>query len=530
MFMRFAQVYAAQPAVPRGHIVTIEADLSRGLHAFSVVGLASKAVEESKDRMSAAIKNSGFPSPKSKNHKVVISLAPADLKKEGPVFDLPIAIAYLIAAGELHKKTQARVLKTLFLGELALDGSLRPIHGVLPIVEIARAHGYEEVIVPRENAFEAGLIGGVTITPANTLLEVIRHIDARRDDHEVITPHKKQTVARDFFDTDITFDDIKGQALAKRGLMIAAAGRHNVLMMGPPGTGKTMLARALQSILPPLTDDELLEVTSIHSIAGIFDPKRLGVPPFRAPHHSASHTSLVGGGTSPRPGEVTLAHRGVLFLDEFPEFGRQSIDALRQPLEDRVVSITRVQGSAIFPADFMLVAAMNPHRGLGEDEDASGEFDVQVLEEYQKKISGPIVDRIDLCFSVPHVDYKTLSAKRKRVGDGKPGEKGEELVHEAPETNAARARILGARALQHKRLSKTRARSNAEMTARDIESYINLSSDVETLLQDSAKKLKLSPRSYHRLIKVARTIADLESKEDVLPEHVLEAIQYRIKF
>ncbi len=507
--MAVAQVFGAQPDVLGATIITIEADLSRGLHSFSIVGLASKAVEEARDRTNSAIKNSGFKAPKSTNHKIIVSLAPADIKKEGPLFDLPIAIAYLLSAGEI----QADISKKLCIGELALDGTLRGVRGVLPIVRKAKDEGFIEVIVPSENADEAALIEGIIITPAKNLLEVVRHIDIAREDATAIPPHPTQHVANDWEDTLIRLEDIRGQESAKRGLLIAAAGRHNVLMVGPPGTGKTMLARAFQSILPPLSTEDALTVSSIHSYAGTLEDEVSSKPPFRAPHHTASHTSLVGGGAHPKPGEVTLAHKGVLFLDEFPEFERRSIDALRQPLEDRVVSISRVQGSAIFPADFVLVAAMNPYRG---SEDGTTDYAAAMMDAYKGKVSGPILDRIDLWLDVPHVPYDTLTEKRdaKKVSD---------------ETKLARQQITKARGLAAARLKGRPVSTNAEMSARDIEECFHLSDEVQDLLKVSSAKLNLSPRSYHRLVKVARTIADLDTSEEIQPEHVLEALQYRVK-
>ena len=436
--MSFAKVYSAQVNLLSGQIVTIEVDLSRGLHSFSVVGLPDKAVDESKDRVSSAIKNSGFQSPKSKNQRIIVSLSPADLKKEGPFFDLAIALSYMLAAGDLKFNPE----KKIFLGELGLDGVLRRIRGTLPLIQEAKKMGYEEVYLPKENAEEAALVEGIKIFGANSLVEVVEHLGlsepskisspARIATRSVagggplenslnsskgITVQPKTEIKYESKNYGADFAEVRGQEGAKRGLEIAAAGGHNIAMYGPPGTGKTMLARAFSQLLPDLSLEEVLEITGIHSVAGATRGELVSAPPFRAPHHTSSYVSLIGGGTYPKPGEVTLAHRGVLFLDEFPEFEKRVIESLRQPLEDNIVSISRAKASAIFPSNFILVAAMNPcpcgNQGSKQKACICKPSD---LDRYKRKLSGPIMDRIDLWVSVGNVDYKKLSGEGTDIG------------------------------------------------------------------------------------------------------------------
>jgi magnesium chelatase family protein len=504
--MNFARVFGAQPSLPKAHLISVEADLARGLHAFNIVGLPDKAVEEARDRVASAIKNSGLTSPKSTNKKIVISLAPAELKKEGAAFDLPVALSYLLAAEELAFSPQGK----LFAGELALDGTLRPIKGILSIALLARESGITELFVPAENADEAALVSGLSIFPVRSLSEVLKllhPLTKRRVKAHIRAEREPEAAAG-----GIDLADIRGQESAKRALEIAVAGGHNIALYGPPGTGKTMLARAATAILPPLSEDEMLEVTAIHSLAGELHGAAMLRPPFRSPHHTSSYASLIGGGSTPRPGEVTLAHRGVLFLDEFPEFHRDVVNALREPLEDAQVSVSRARGTATFPANFMLIAALNPCPcGKYGTRDCS--CMPTAIERYRRKISGPIADRIDIWVQVGDISPESLSQKRTNV---------------AAESPAARERVKTARKKQAERFAEVKDMStNADMGPREIELMANLTSEAEETLINAARTMKLSPRGYHRTIKVARTIADLHGSDTIEKSHMLEALQYR---
>lgn len=513
--MSFSRVYSAQVNLLKGEIVTVEVDLSRGLHSFAIVGLPDKAVDESKDRVSGAIKNSGFQSPKAKNQKIIVSLSPADLKKEGPFFDLSIALAYMKAAGDIKFDAE----KKIFLGELGLDGTLRRIRGALPLAQEAKRRGFTEIYLPLENAEEAALVEGITIFGAKSLAEVVEHVDETKKPEQKtarkLAPHPKTLVRPKREIKSADFADVRGQEGAKRGLEIAAAGGHNIAMYGPPGTGKTMLARAFSQILPDLALEEILEITGIHSVAGAAMGELVAAPPFRAPHHTSSYVSIIGGGTFPKPGEVTLAHRGVLFLDEFPEFEKRVIESLRQPLEDNIVSISRAKGTAVFPSNFILVAAMNPcpcgNLGNKQKECICKPGD---LDRYKRKLSGPIVDRIDIWVSVGNVDYKKL-------GSEGTGERSENI----------KARVDRARKVQAERFKKhsKKISTNSEMNVKDLSALVVLEPKVRELLDQSAERLGLSARAYHRVLKIARTIADLEGSADVSENHILEAIQYRPK-
>jgi len=514
--MSFAKVYSAQVNLLSGVIVSIEIDLSRGLHAFNIVGLPDKAVDESKDRVSSAIKNSGYKSPKSENKKIVVSLSPADLKKEGPFFDLAIALAYMLSSGDIKFNPD----KKIFLGELGLDGTLRSIKGALPLVEVAKKMGFREVYLPKENAIEAALVDGIDIFGVNSLKEVVEHLDTlnlkdQNIQSKKIHPQPKTEINYIKERKDSDFSDIRGQEGAKRGLEIAAAGGHNIAMYGPPGTGKTMLARAFSQLLPDLSTEEVLEITGIHSVIGANRGELVVNPPFRAPHHTSSYVSLIGGGTVPKPGEVTLAHRGVLFLDEFPEFEKRVIESLRQPLEDNIVSISRARGSAIFPSNFILVAAMNPcpcgNSGSKQKTCICKPMD---LDRYKRKLSGPIMDRIDIWVSVGNIDYKKLAGG----GDGERSE-------------VIKERVKSARKIQKERFEKFNLKhnTNSEMNVKDLSNIVELKNEVRELLDSSAESLGLSARAYHRVIKIARTIADLENELEINKNHILEAIQYRPK-
>lgn len=508
--MQFSKLFSAQIVGLNAHIVDVEVDISKGLNAFAVVGLPSASVDESRDRVSAAVKNSGFVSPKQQNQKVVISLAPAELKKEGSHYDMAIALAYLMASGEADFDPTSK----LFLGELSLDGVLRPIHGTLLITNAAKKAGFKEIYLPQANANEAALVDGVTVYGVSNLNEALDHLDHKNKFSIQKSEHGSSLSTREASDSKLKVDlsHIKGQEFAKRALEIAAAGNHNLAMWGPPGTGKTMLAQAFSHLLPDLNNEHALEVTGIHSVAGTLRENIMTRPPLRAPHHTASYPAVIGGGAVPKPGEITLAHRGVLFLDEFPEFDRRVIESLREPLEEGHIRITRSKGHDTFPARFILLAAMNPCPcgKYGSEERCT--CMPGTLASYTRKLSGPIVDRIELWVKVSHMSHDKLS-------EAPTGES----------TEIVRKRIAQARALQQERFANhaRKITTNSEMRADDIESFIKLTPDLRSLFNAAAERLKLSPRAHHKTIKVARTIADLDSSADIQEKHLLEALAYR---
>jgi len=504
-----ARVFSSAVVGLEGVVIEVEVDYTNGLPGMTIVGLPDTAVQESRERVQTAVKNAGLHFPR---HRIVVNLSPASIRKEGPAYDLPIALGVIMLSGHLPSDA---VDSTLVIGELSLDGVVRHTRGLLPMAAAARANGYKRMFVPETDAPEAALIPGLEVYPVRTLADLYNHLAGR----QLIQPYQPSSsdeLEPLFIPTN--FSEIKGQEHVKRALEVSAAGGHNVLMVGSPGAGKTLLARAMPGILPEMSIEESLDVTRIYSVADQLPP---GTPlirhrPFRAPHHTISHAGLVGGGNIPKPGEISLAHRGVLFLDEFPEFGTRVLEVMRQPMEDKVVTISRAKGSLTFSANFQLIAAMNPCPcGWYGDSLKPCTCAPVVVTKYQKRISGPLLDRIDIHIEVPRVDYEKLSGNK---------------ISETSE--AIRRRVQAARNIQQARFTNPNSSnivSNADMRIAEIRQFCQLQAEGQSLMRAAMTQLNLSARAYHRILKLARTIADLAGSEEIQSAHLAEALQYRPK-